>query len=563
MLLLWLFAGAGLLQGASAQAPVFSEGSAQAGLEFTLTSGTPEKKYIVEANSAGVCLFDYDGDGLLDIFLVNGGDLEAFRQKRPSGLSHGLFRNLGGRRFRDVTAQAGVAGNGAWGMGCSVADADNNGRLDLYVTAYGSNMFFRNRGDGTFNDQTAAAGLDDGRWSTGSAWADFDGDGDLDLFVANYIDLDRENLPEPGDPRYGSMGGGQLGCRYLDMAVMCGPRGLQGAGDAFFVNQGDGTFREESERLGLHDPSGYYGLGVLWSDLDQDGDLDLYVANDSTPNLLYLNQGDGTFQEMGLLSGAAFGDQGQEQAGMGVAAGDYLNSGLFSLYVTNFSEEYNTLYRNDQEGNFTDVTASAGLMSPSLPFVGWGTVFFDYDNDGWSDLFVANGHVFPQIDEAETRATAGYAQRNLLFRNLGQGRFQEVGEQAGLTQALVSRGAAAGDLDNDGAIDLVVNNLGAGPSLLWNGGNPSAHYLSLRLEAGKSNRFAVGARVRVKSGDVWQVQEVRSGGSYLSHSDLRLHFGLGRATSAERVEIRWPDGKETALTDVPADQTLKVVQEDR
>ncbi|HSR66755.1 MAG TPA: CRTAC1 family protein [Acidobacteriota bacterium] len=539
---------------------VFQEGAAEAGLEFRLISGTPEKKYIVEANSAGVCLFDFDDDGLLDIFLVNGGRLEAFRKAEPSGLSHALYRNLGARRFRDVTAQAGVAGNGAWGMGCSVGDADNDGRLDLYVTAYGSNMLFRNLGDGTFRDVTQDSGSDDRRWSTGSAWADFDGDGDLDLFVANYIELDRDNLPQPGDPRYGSMGGGQLGCQYLGLKVMCGPRGLRGAGDSFFVNQGDGTFRERSRELGLHDPQGYYGLGVLWSDFDLDGDLDLYVANDSTPNQLYLNQGEGKLVETGLLSGAAFGEQGQEQAGMGVAAADYRNSGLFSLYVTNFSEEYNTLYRNDEQGNFTDITSSSGLLVPSLPYVGWGTVFFDYDNDGRVDLFVANGHVFPQIDKAQSSSSAGYAQRNLLFRNLGEGRFEEVGLEAGLTQELVSRGAAAGDLDNDGALDLVVNNLDAGPSLLWNSRASGGHYLSLKLKS-RTVPSAIGARVRLRTDQGWQMQEVRSGGSYLSQNDLRLHFGLGSATLVSRLEIRWPDGKQTVLTDVAVDQRLEVHQE--
>lgn len=556
----WLLSTAIVLAaGKESAPPQFVEGAREAGLHgFHLTSGNAEKRYIVEAMSGGVCLIDFDGDGMLDIFLVNGGELDSFRQGKPSELSHALFRNLGNRRFEDVTERAGLAGNGAWGMGCSVTDFDNDGLPDLYVTGYGDNILYRNRGDGTFEDVTARAGVNDPRWSTGSAWADFNGNGYLDLYVANYIELDRENLPEPGSARYGSMGGGVMGCKYLGLDVMCGPRGLKGAGNSFFVNRGDGTFDERSEALGLHDPDRYYGLGVIWSDLNGDGKPDLYVANDSTPNLLYANQGDGTFLEMGLLSGSAVSEAGTEQAGMGVAIGDDLNSGAMNLYVTNFSAEYNTFYENRGDFNFTDVTSSRGLLRDSLPFVGWGAAFFDFDNDGWLDLIVANGHIFPEADRLRGGGIEGYRQRPLLFRNLQGGGFEEAGLQAGLSDRAVGRGLAVGDLDGNGHLDVVINALDSTPLLFWNSGSENG-FLRVQLR-GRENRFAVGALVRVKVGGRWQSREVQSGGSYLSQHEMSLHFGMGRSPSAEEVVIRWPDGEITRLFDVEANQTLTVPQ---
>ncbi len=549
-----------LLAGAAAPGDSpFVEGTRESGLAaFTMRSGDSQKRYIIEANSAGVCLLDFDGDGFQDVFLVNGGELASFRSGRPSALRHALFRNLGNRRFRDVTDETGAGGRGDWGMGCSASDFDGDGRLDLYVTHYGPNLLYRNLG-GSFQEVGGAAGVDDRRWSTGSSWADFDRDGDLDLFVANYIELDPENLPQPGSPGYGSMGSLRLGCQYLGLKVMCGPRGLKGAGDSLYVNRGDGTFEDASRRLGAHDPAGHYGMGALWSDLDGDGYPELFVANDSTPNYLYRNLGGKRLEEAGLLSGVAVSEQGVEQAGMGVAAGDYLNQGRLSLYVTHFSEEYNTLYRNDGDLNFTDATVRAGLARPSLPFVGWGTFFLDYDRDGWLDLFAVNGHVFPQVDEVDNPLVAGYRQRPLLFRNLGDGRFAEDVEIPGLEPAS-SRGAAAGDLDNDGALDIVINNQDAPPTLLWGRPPSGRHWLGVQLAGRAPNRFAIGARVRVRVGETWQTREVQTAGSYLSQGDLRAFFGLGVTERADEVEVRWPDGDVSRLQDLNADRLVYVRQ---
>ena len=541
--------------------PQFVEAADAAGLGgFRLVSGDARKRYIVEANSAGVCVLDFDGDGRPDLYFVNGGRLEDWIAGEPSPLRHALFRNRGNRRFEEVTEAADAGGNGHWGMGCSVTDFDADGLPDLYVTAYGPNQLLRNQGDGTFRDVAGLAGVADARWSTGSTWADVDLDGDVDLFVANYIELDPEDLPEPGSPAYGSMGGRGLGCRYLGLPVMCGPRGLKGAGDVFFLNRGDGTFDERSGASGLSDPQAYYGLGAVFAHLDADDLPDLFVANDSTPNLLYRNLGDAKFEEVGLLSGVAFNVHGVEQAGMGVATGDFLNQGRLSLYITHFSEEYNTLYRNDGSLNFSDVTTRAGLDRPALPFVGWGAIFLDFDNDGWLDLFAANGHVFPGVDGLREGAVAPYRQRSLLFRNRGDGRFRERPDLLPAANEQSSRGAAAADLDGDGSLDLVINNIDGSPSLLWNRGVDGAHYLRVRLVGSEGNRLALGARVRVRAGGRWQLREVHSGGSYLSHSELALHFGLGGHEEAEAVEITWPGSRKLALGAVAADQELTVRQ---
>ena len=549
------------LPGQTLAQPRFIESADAAGLSgFHLMSGDHRKRYIVEANSAGVCVIDYDVDGRPDLYFVNGGRIEEFQQRKPSRLRHALFRNRGGRRFEEFTERADAGGNGHWGMGCSVTDYDADGFPDLYITAYGPNQLLRNQGDGTFRDVTEEAGVNDDRWSTGSAWSDVDLDGDLDLFVANYIELDRGNLPQPGSPAYGSMGSRGLGCRYLGLPVMCGPRGLKGAGNSFFLNRGDGAFEERSHASGLSDPQAYFGLGALFADLDDDGLPDLFVANDSTPNLLYRNLGQAGFEEVGLLSGMAFNGHGVEQAGMGVAAGDFLNHGRLSLYVTHFSEEYNTLYRNEGRFNFSDVTTRAGLNRPTLPYVGWGTLFFDFDNDGWLDIFVANGHVFPSVDHLQQPSVAPYRQKSLLFRNLGKGRFEEQPGLLRLENEQSSRGAATADFDGDGRLDLILNNIDSGPTLFWNQTGGGNRFLRVRLAGRDSNRLALGARVRVRAGDLLQLREVQSGGSYLSQSELVLHFGLGAHTRADSVEVTWPGGQTSTLQDVKAGQEITIRQ---
>jgi hypothetical protein len=546
--------------GAAASQPrlAFREGTEAAGLlGFTLVSGTPEKEYIIEAMGGGVCLLDYDQDGFLDIYFVNGGLDEPFKAGAHSGLRNALFQNKGDRTFRDVAEEAGVPGNGSWGYGCSAADFDNDGLPDIYVTNYGDNILYRNLGDGRFEDVTLAAGANDPRWSTGSAWADYDGDGWLDLFVANYITLDPANLPEPGSTEYGTMAG-TAGCVADGVPVMCGPMGLPGAGDSLLRNNGDGTFAPTGKEAGLADADEYYGLGAVWCDFDTDSRPDLYVANDGKPNYLYRNLGAGSFEEMGFLSGVAVSGQGTEQAGMGVACGDFDNNGLQAIYVTNFAGDTNSLYRNEEEMNFLDVTFPAGLGVPTLSHVGWGTFFFDADNDGWLDLFVANGHVFPSVDDSARRER--YRQHNQLFRNLGGGRFGEVADAFAGVDPAVSRGAVWGDLDNDGALDVIVTNLDESPTLLWNDSKPRKNFLTLSLQGTESNRDALGARVRVRTGSQWQSREARRGESYLGSHDPRLHFGLDDAETADEIEIQWPSGATSILKDVPANQFLTVME---
>ncbi len=432
----------------------FTEIAAQAGITFKHVF-SPEKKYIVESMSGGVALFDYDNDGYLDIYFVNSltVDLAAKHQKTKSALYH----NNGDGTFTDVTDRAGI-GDVGFGMGVAVGDYNNDGFDDLYVTCLGRNHLFKNNGNGTFTDVTNKAGVGDPRWSTGAAFLDYDNDGKLDLFVSNYVDFDLDHLPEFGKGRT---------CQFKGVPVQCGPRGLPGAGDSLYHNNGDGTFTDVSKKAGVSDPNGYYGLGVICSDFDEDGYVDIFVANDSTPNFLYHNNGDGTFKEIGFTSGTAVNESGSEQGCMGVTVGDYDHDGKLDLFITNFDDEYNILYHNDGHNAFTDVSYTAKLAEVSLPYVGWGTKFFDYDNDGWLDLFVVNGHAYPQRDH--------YRQRELLHHNNRDGTFSEVAAQMGTTlmQERVGRGAAFGDIDNDGDIDIVVNDLDGSPQLLRNDGGNS------------------------------------------------------------------------------------------
>ncbi|MGI9036019.1 MAG: CRTAC1 family protein [Pyrinomonadaceae bacterium] len=516
------------------------------GIKFTHTSA-PEKKYIVESMSGGVILLDYDRDGWLDIYLTNAPtvEMELKGQKSRSALYH----NNHDGTFTDVTDKAGV-GYPGFAMGGAVGDYNNDGFPDIYVTCLGGNVLYRNNGDGTFTDVTKQAGVDDVRWSTGASFGDYDGDGFEDLLVANYVDFKLNDLPGFGSSPT---------CKFRGIDVQCGPRGLKGAGDSLFHNNGDGTFSDVSKKMGVDDASGYYGMQAIWADFGGTGKLDAYVANDSTPNFFYKNGGD-KFAEIGLESGTAVSGDGSEQGSMGVAVGDYLHTGRFSIFVTNFADEYNTLYRNDGNYSFTDVSFAAKVAQSSRPFVGWGTGFFDFDNDGWLDLFAVNGHVYPQV--GEFLSGAKYHQPKLIYINNGDGTFCDASSQTGtaLTEFRTARGAAFGDLDNDGQIDVVVGDLDGSPMILHNEGDKSNHWITLELAATKGSPLAIGARVKVTAGEMTQTEEIRSGGSYLSQNDLRVHFGLGKATKVDAIEIRWTDGKTETIKDVAADKFYSILE---
>lgn len=503
----------------------FVDITARTGITFKHIS-SPEKRYIVESMSGGLALFDYNNDGLLDVYFVNSLTMDLL--KSPAKPQSELYRNNGNATFTDVTKKAGV-GDIGWGMGACVGDYNNDGWDDLYVTCLGPDHLLKNNGDGTFTDVTKAAGVSDPRWSTGAAFLDYDNDGHLDLFVSNYVDFDVNNLPSKERP-----------CLYRGIEVQCGPRGLRGAGDTLYHNNGDGTFTDVSVKAGVSDPNGYYGMGVVCSDFDGDGFVDIFVANDATPNFLYRNKGDGTFKDIGFISGAAVNGNGSEQACMGVTIGDYDRDGKFDIFATNFAQEYNVLYRGQGSNMFTDVSYSAGFVNQ--PNVSWGTKFFDYDNDGWLDLFVANGHVYPQVDKANL--DAGYRQRKFLHKNNRNGTFSEVASQSGdaLMEKRVSRGVAFGDIDNDGDVDVIVNDLDGAPSILRNDGGNLNNSVLIKTIGVRSNRNGIGARVKLVSQDLTQIEEVRSGASYISHNDLRLHFGLEKRTKIDLIEIRWPSG---------------------
>ena len=542
---------------------VFENVAAQAGLTgWRNVTGTATKRLIIEAKGSGVCLLDYDRDGWLDIYLVNGSTLDALAGKTASPHA-ALFRNNHDGTFTDVTLKAGVA-NDRWGLGCAVGDYDNDGWPDLYVTNLGTNRLYRNNHNGTFSDVAEKAGvaLDESSGSTvvdhtGATFGDFDGDGRLDLFVAGYIRYDFQNPPIAG-----TKGVNYSMCQYRGLNVMCGPRGLQGAGDHLFHNNGDGTFTDVSKKAGVSDPNGFYGLGVLFVDVNGDGRVDLAVANDSTPNYLYINKGDGTFDDQSYMSGYALNEEGREVSNMGIAAGDFENNGHMDLVNTVFSDDTNVVFRNDGKGNFDDYSIRTGLGPPTVPFVGFGDGFLDYDNDGWKDLLVVNGHVYPQAD-AHPDWGMSYAQRPLLFRNEGNGHFAVVPavEGTGLAAVCVGRGAAFGDLFNDGKIDVVINNLDGAPLLLRNVNADHNHWVELQLVGGaKSPRDAVGATVYVTAGGLRQRGDVLSGGSYLSSNDMRVHFGLGAAVRVDSVEIGWPSGAKETLK-LPAVDRIFTVSE--
>jgi enediyne biosynthesis protein E4 len=529
----------------SATLPQLVDITDSTGIKFEHLSSS-DKKYIVESMSGGVALIDYDRDGLPDIYFTNAPTVDMALAGKKARAA--LYHNNGDGTFTDVTDKAGV-GFPCFAMGAVVGDYNNDGWPDLLVTCLGGVVLYRNNGDGTFTDVTKQAGLIDTQFATGAAFGDYDGDGWADLFVSHYVDFHLDDLPKFGSSKT---------CQYHGLAVQCGPRGLKGAGDLLFHNNGDGTFTDVSKAAGVDDPHGYYGLGAVWSDFNDDGRLDLFVANDSTPNFLYRNEGKGHFTEIGFLAGTAVNQDGSEQAGMGVALGDYLHTGHLSLFVTHFSEEYAALFRNDGGMSFTDVSFHAGVAAPTIPYVGWGTSFFDFDNDGWPDLFMVNGHVYPQVDTLDVGAR--YREPKLLFLNRGDGTFRNISELVGPAIQIpqVSRGAAFGDLFNDGHVDIVVENLDGKPMILREVGGNHNHWIGFELAGTKSNRLALNARIKAVAGDLIQIDEVRSGGSYLSQSDLRIHFGLGSHERLDRVDILWPSGKTETLTNLAADHFYAV-----
>jgi len=532
---------------------VFMDTTKEAGLDkFHHRSGTPGKATIIETLGSGVALLDYDNDGWLDIFLLNGSTIAAL-QGRESPPRAMLLHNNHDGTFTDVTDKAGVA-NERWGFGVAVGDYDNDGWPDIYVANYGKNRLYHNNHDGTFTDVAEKAGVTVGGWSTGPTWGDYDHDGRLDLFVPGYVKFDPDNLPIAGR---GSIPANF--CQFRGVAVMCGPRGLPGEHDHLFHNNGDGTFTDVSVKAGVSDRDGYYGLAAVFVDVDDDGWVDLAVANDSTPNFLYHNRHDGTFEDVSYASGFALSEDGREQASMGIGVGDYNRDGKVDLFITTFSDDYKTLYRNDGGGNFSDVSYQSGLGDPTIPFLAWGTGFLDFDNDGLLDLFIANGHVYPEVDRQDWGTT--WAERPQLFRNLNGSKFQEVppATGSGLAHVIPARGAAFGDLFNDGHIDVVLNNIDSTPTLLRNVVKNDNHWLTVRLVGGpKSPRDAIGAKVFLTAGGVRQRADVYSGGSYGSSSDQRVHFGLGSATKVERLEIQWPSGAKQELTVPQIDRIVSV-----
>ena len=525
--------------------PQFSDQTAAAGITYRNVFGGEEKQYILESHGSGAAFFDHDSDGDLDLYIANGATFATYRDR--SGPGNALYRNRGDGTFVEITREAGV-GDAGWGGGVAVGDIDNDGRPDLYVTNYGANVLYRNRGGDRFADATQAAGVGGDQYSASAAFFDYDRDGDLDLYVANYVVFDAEHLPTKP----------KLCTFFSGLRVYCGPKGLVGAPDVLYRNEGDGAFTDVTQASGVATANRYYGLGVVPTDYDSDGDSDLFVANDETPNVLFQNQGDGTFQDIALIAGVAYNGDGDVEAGMGADFGDYDQDGDPDLYVTHFFAETNTLYRNEGGVRFSDVTTTAGLAAPTVELLGWGTRFFDYDNDGRLDLFVANGHVYPQVDQAETGTT--YRQLNQLFRNEGGGRFAPVSAGLGLAQAKVSRGTSFGDYDDDGDIDLFVVELNDAPTLLRNDGGNAGNYLVVQVFGREDNRDGVGTRIGLQAAGKRQWRTVNGAASYLSHSDLRVHFGLGAAQAIDRVEITYPNGSTYAIENVPANKLLVVRQ---
>jgi hypothetical protein len=537
----------GQSQQAKAAAPAnpianFTDVAEKAGLTIQeIFGGIDTKKYIIETTGTGVAIFDYDNDGWPDIFLVNGTRLGT-PPTGPAPTNH-LYRNNHDGTFSDVTAKAGLTATG-WGQGVCVGDYDNDGWADLYITYYGKNRLYHNQG-GVFTEVAEKAGVaGSGKsWGTGCAFVDYDRDGRLDLIVANYVDFDLATAPAPGE---------RPTCIWKGVPVMCGPRGLPGAKNILYHNKGDGTFEDVTTKAHIDRTDGHYAFSVSTLDIDEDGWPDIFVACDSTPSILFHNNHDGTFTDVAVTAGAAFNEDGREQAGMGSTVADYNGDGHLDIFKTNFSDDTSTLYRNNGDGTFTDATSAAGL-GLYTQYLGWGTMFFDFDNDGWPDLILVNGHVYPEVDSQHLGSN--YKEPRILYHNNGDGTFSDVSSSAGLgiTSAASARGLAVGDLWNDGRMSAVISNMNAVPSLLVNQIRTSNHWIAIRPVGSKSNRDGIGARILVKAANRILVDEVRSGSSYISNSDMRVHFGLAASTKIEWVEVRWPSGLVERFTDLTVD----------
>ena len=519
----------------------FVDVTQEAGIHWKHVDGRSGQKYFMETLGSGAAFFDYDADGDPDLYFVNGAPLPGYvSQEIPTNC---LYRNNGDGTFTDVTEKAGVGDTG-YGHGCAVGDYNNDGQLDLYVTNYGTNRLYRNNGDGTFAEVAESVGVTEPRWSTSCAFADYDRDGNLDLYVVNYIVFDINENP-------------WCGLREKGIRAYCEPDNFIAQSDTLYRNNGDGTFTDVTKTAGIYNTTGK-GLGVVWADYNNDGAADIYVANDSTENLFYRNNGDGTFEEVGFMVGVALSENGAAENGMGTTFGDWNNDGWFDLTVTNYAQQTNTLYHNDADGFFTDATTTTKTAQRTYPYLGWATAFIDYDNDGYQDLFVANGHLHENLAELGQEGT--YGQRNLLFRNNSNGTFTEISETLGPGMKLtdVSRGATFADYDLDGDIDIVVTNSNTAPRLLRNDGGNRKNWLQIRLTATNGSTDAIGARVKITTGTLTQTREVRSGDGYLSQQDLTLHFGIGDSEQVDSIEVQWQTGAKQLIGSVPANQVLSL-----